>query len=350
MNSAAPLVSVIVPTFNAARYLPALCDSILAQTYTNFEALFYDDGSTDNTREIFKPYLKDPRFRLICDDQNHGVNAATNELFKLFRGKYWCHPGADDLLLPDFIERRLALLEQEENAAFIHGPAKKTINEAGDEIDVADPVPRNFPARMAGVNAISLLLQHNVVATPSIMVRSETTKKVLPYFQTNWKYAQDWYLWLLHAATDGEFLWDPEPLHIYRVHSGSLSNIPEKAAIRRAELRLVPLTALSCAASYSRDAAEVWDKWKAALYDLWLVRAFSLQKENLLDPAWMRTATEAYYGPGCSTTLSRELIKGALSMFTTFLRERKMRANQVFTVSGLAQLDHPFFHKAVTSR
>jgi glycosyltransferase involved in cell wall biosynthesis len=345
-----PLISIIVPAYNAAPYLPALCDSILAQTYENFEALFYDDGSTDHTLDVLKSYERDSRFRVFRGERNKGVNVATNELFKVFRGEFWCHPGADDLILPQFLERRAQSLEENPNAALVHGPAAETIDELSRKVQVAGPVQPNPPARMQGVVALSVLLQHNLIATSSIIARSSVTRKVLPCFQTNWKYAQDWYLWLLHAATSGEILWDSTPMHVYRIHSSSLTNVPAKAAVRRAELRLVPLAALSCGASYSPDAAQLWKKWKDALYNLWLVRAYSLKKDKVLDPEWMQISRKAFYAREYETGVEWELIRRAPSVIATLLRERKLRSQQLFPVSGLAQMDHSFFRDAKTSR
>ena len=63
MSASGPLVSIAVFSYNTARYLPALCHSIQAQTYRNFEALIFDDGSTDNSVEVASPFLKDERFQ-----------------------------------------------------------------------------------------------------------------------------------------------------------------------------------------------------------------------------------------------------------------------------------------------
>jgi len=349
MKSSSPLISIIVPTYNAAPFLPALCESILAQSYENFEALFYDDGSTDGSLDVLRRFEGESRFRIVRSTQNRGVNAATNELFKVFRGEFWCHPGADDLLLPKFIERRVALFETNPNAVLAHGPVAKVIDEKDGEIEISGPVNPPLPQTLGGEDALTLLLQHNVIATSSIMVRSSITRTVIPYFQTNWKYAQDWYLWLLHVATGGDVLWDDMPLHIYRVHSGSLSNVAEKAAVRRAETRLVPLVAMARARDYSPIAAAVWNKWKDVLYSLWLVRAASLKNRKVLDPGWMRTAAEAYYGAPCETSLARELLKHGPSVALSFLRERSCHRKQVFPVAGLAQVDHPLFRRASTT-
>src|ERR1035441_5800050 len=65
MSARAPLVSIQVPAYNAARYLPGLCQSIQAQTYPHYEVLIGDDGSSDDTLTVLAPFLKDNRFRVV---------------------------------------------------------------------------------------------------------------------------------------------------------------------------------------------------------------------------------------------------------------------------------------------
>jgi glycosyltransferase involved in cell wall biosynthesis len=72
MSTASPLVSILVPAYNAATYLPQLCRSLQAQTFRDFEVLIFDDGSTDNTAEVFSPFAQDPRFQLAGWKQNRG--------------------------------------------------------------------------------------------------------------------------------------------------------------------------------------------------------------------------------------------------------------------------------------
>ena len=337
-----PVVSVLVPTYNAAPYLPELCQSIQAQTYKNFEALILDDGSTDNTRAVLSSYEKDNRFRILGWKQNRGLNAALRELLNLARGKYWTSPGADDVLLPEFLERRVALLEARPEAAIVHGVAK-IIDESGKSIP--SPFPKmNLPLQIDGHRALGILLQHNIIHQPSALVRSEVTQKILPFYQSDWKYAPDWHLWILHAATGFDLLWDVQPLHKYRVHSRSLSFDPAKAATRRAEIRLVPLCALSAAVQFSPLAADLWSKWRQTLYRLWLFRAARLRAEGRLQPEWLRLAGRAYYGKhSARVSLLRELCRHGLSIPFAGLRERQALKKQSFRVSGIAQINDPVF-------
>src|SRR5438093_4504987 len=104
MSAVSRRVSVLVPAYNSAQYLDELCRSIQAQTYDDIEVLVLNDGSTDDTVEVLAPFRKDPRFHILGWQDNRGVSRATLELFDLAKGEFWCHPGADDVLLPTFIQ------------------------------------------------------------------------------------------------------------------------------------------------------------------------------------------------------------------------------------------------------
>lgn len=342
MSSNTPNVSVLVPAYNAASYLTELLQSLQTQTFPNFEALIFDDGSTDNVAEVFSRFAGDARFQLIGWKQNHGLNAAWRELLKQMQGEFWISPGADDVLQPEFLERRLSLLRTNPQASLVHGAAD-TIDEDGEKIP--NPFPQiSLPPQMNAQRALGVLLQHNIINQPSALVRSEITRKILPYFNFNWQFAPDWYLWLLHAACEFEFLWDDQPLHRYRIHKQSLSFNLNKTAVRRAETRLIPLCALSTAAQFSSIAVEWWSRWRRTLYRLWLFRAARLYSEGLLRNEWLHLAAGAYHGerkPGIS--LVKELGRYGWSIPLVGLKERRAQTAQFFRVSGIAQINDPLF-------
>ena len=336
------MVSILVPSFNSATYLPQLCQSLQAQTYQNFEILILDDGSTDDTARALAPFRGDPHFRIFGWTPNRGVNAATSALLGLMKGDYWCNPGADDVLHPDFVAKRLDRLESSPEAAMVHGPAE-IIDASGQPRK--DDFPRlELPAKMDGKRALAVLLQHDIVGTSSVLVRSDITRLILPFFLCRWKYAPDWHLWLLHAATGFDLLWDERCLHKYRVHDQSLSNTPHYNTVRSAEIRLVPLCALSAAAQFSPLAADQWSKWRKTLYRAWLLRAVNLQAEGTLQEDWLQLAGHAYYGKNAGRiSLFQELCRHALGMPLTRLKEQHAIKQQSFRVSGIAQINDPIF-------
>ena len=108
-----PLVSLILPVYNVSRYLSVCLDSILAQTYANFEAILIDDGSTDDSLQICQEYeKKDRRFRVIHQD-NQGLASARNTGLRNRRGEYFYFIDSDDCIHPQLLEIVVSIAETE---------------------------------------------------------------------------------------------------------------------------------------------------------------------------------------------------------------------------------------------
>ena len=107
-----PVVSVILPCYNASRHLRQCLDSILRQTLSSIEILCVDDGSTDDTLSILRDYQStDPRIRVICQE-NAGAGAARNAGLALSSGTYLSFLDADDFFEPDMLEKAVAAAEE----------------------------------------------------------------------------------------------------------------------------------------------------------------------------------------------------------------------------------------------
>jgi glycosyltransferase involved in cell wall biosynthesis len=351
MERPAPLVSIVVPAFNAANYLPALCRSIQAQTFDRFEVLIGDDGSTDHTAAAMAPFVKDARFRYFRWEPNRGVNQGTVLLLSQASGQFWVYPGADDALEPEFLERRLEFMQSHSQVGMVHGPPT-FIDDAGTVIP-AEKEP--FPVVQLGelthsiipsAEALEILLQHNVVNTPSVMVRMAVTRSIFSCLLTEWRYAQDWSFWILHAAAGWDMGFDSRRLNHYRILASSLSNAPDKSAVRRAETRLVPLCALGRAATFSAAAARLWSRWRRALYALWLRRALALVHDRTLNDAWLQAGAAAFYrSVGGRVSLAREVLRHAGPVLLHGINESRACRQQSFRVSGLAQINNPCFRR-----
>ncbi len=106
-------VSVIVPMYNAGRYLGACLQALLRQTYTDLEILLIDDGSNDNTVDVARPFcVADARVRLLCQ-QNHGVSHARNAGIEQSQGAYLAFVDADDVVAPDFVRVMVEAMARE---------------------------------------------------------------------------------------------------------------------------------------------------------------------------------------------------------------------------------------------
>ena len=342
MSQRSVLVSILVPAYNAARYLPELCRSIQAQTYPHYEVLIGNDGSQDDTVSSLAPFVQDERFQLLSWEQNRGAHQAWTILCSAAKGEYWCAPGADDVLYPSFLERRLEVMESNPQACLVHGPPE-LIDESGGPAKGA-LAPASMPLRISPLRSLRVFLQHNVINTPSVLVRSSVTRQVLPFSHWNWGYTNDWFSWILHAATVYDVLWDGQTQNKYRIHSQSLTENPARAALRHAEVALAPLCALACAARFSGMAAELWGQWRKTLYHRWLLRALTLRAQGELKPEWLQQGAAAFYDNKRShVSLWLEATKHGPGAVATRLLEQRASHSQRFPVAGLAQVNDPVF-------
>lgn len=104
------LLTVAIPVYNGERYLRQSICSVLNQTYTDFELIITDDGSTDGTLEIIHSF-SDPRLIVVCDGMHKGLAIRLNEQISMARGKYFVRMDADDVMLPHRLERQLAFMK-----------------------------------------------------------------------------------------------------------------------------------------------------------------------------------------------------------------------------------------------
>lgn len=116
------LVSIGMPVYNSEKFLKQSILSILNQTYTNFELLISDDGSTDNSLNIIHSF-SDARIKLIKGDSNRGIGYRLNELIKLSKGKYFARMDGDDLMFPTRLEKQVTHLEENQNLDVIGSSA-----------------------------------------------------------------------------------------------------------------------------------------------------------------------------------------------------------------------------------
>jgi len=114
-----PLVSIIMPVYNGEKYIKEAIDSVINQTYKNWELIIVNDGSKDNTEKIIKSYY-DKRIKYFCQE-NRGVSAARNKALELAKGKYVTFLDSDDYLPPNSIKARVEYLEKNPDIDIVDG-------------------------------------------------------------------------------------------------------------------------------------------------------------------------------------------------------------------------------------
>lgn len=195
----APKVSVVVPTFNVARYVGECLASVRAQTLANWECIVVDDGSSDGTRERIRESA-DPRIRLI-GQSNKGVSAARNVGLANATGSYLLFLDGDDLLHPEALSRLATQLDAYPDAVAAYG-TMWAIFEDGSSYP-QKPLHRRKRKFQSGDLLERMMRGENVPLIGATMVRTETARE-LGGFRTDLRLSEDWEFWCRLAAR-GEF-------------------------------------------------------------------------------------------------------------------------------------------------
>ena len=106
------LVSIIMPSYNTAKFISQTIESVLAQTYTNWELIIVDDCSTDNTDEVVKSFLSDNRIKYIKNEKNSGAAVSRNRALREAKGKWIAFLDSDDLWLPEKLEKQISFMRK----------------------------------------------------------------------------------------------------------------------------------------------------------------------------------------------------------------------------------------------
>jgi glycosyltransferase involved in cell wall biosynthesis len=213
----APLVSVVIPCFNAEAFLAETLESVCGQTYRQLEILVVDDGSKDRTAEIAREFsARDPRVRLV-QKPNGGLSSARNAGIDHAIGKYISFVDGDDLWVPSKIEKHVAHLEGDETIGVSYS-ATQFINTAGGNLH------RRFP-KMRNLSEYDLFCRNPITTGSTAVFRREIFDHHR-FDETLFGY-EDVDCWLRIAfAPPAKWRFEgiPELLTLYRVHTQSLSN------------------------------------------------------------------------------------------------------------------------------
>ncbi len=210
-----PIVSVIIPTYNRAHLIGRAIQSVLNQTYQDFELIVVDDGSTDNTEEIVKDFQnKDERIKYIYQN-NQGASGARNTGIKNAKGKYIAFLDSDDEWLPEKLEKQIQLFKnsKKKNLGFVGCNVLVVDEQTNKRYEYKTPKYKNVFQR---------LLENNFIrSSSSVMVKKSVIDNV-GLFDESLKNANDWEMWI-RIAQKYDFDFVDEPLFKYYWHGGNIT-------------------------------------------------------------------------------------------------------------------------------
>jgi glycosyltransferase involved in cell wall biosynthesis len=228
-------VSVCIPTYNSARYLRECLESVLAQSYTDFELVVSDDASTDNTREIVESYT-DPRIRIHRLDQNMGLAFNLSRAAGLARGKYvkfLCH---DDLLEPRCLENQVAMMERHAVLTMVTSGVRY-VDSGGRTMKQVSRFSGEVTLRDVDIVAGNLLYGNVIGALSAVLIRRECLEKAGP-FSAAFPESMDVEMWL-RLAKQGLVGYLSEPLCRIRLHPETLTAKQRKMGLIRDDMRRI---------------------------------------------------------------------------------------------------------------
>jgi glycosyltransferase involved in cell wall biosynthesis len=216
-----PKVTVLMSVYNGEKYLRQAVDSILNQTFTDFEFIMVDDGSTDATKAILDSYT-DPRIVRLTNETNIGLTASLNRGLKIARGTYIARMDADDISLPERLRRQVQFLDSHPDIGVL-----------GTKFEVIDDLGRPHPRSAADSwptqpGMVSWLLFFRCsIAHPTVMVRRAVYERLNGY-NPEFLQAQDYELWL-RAGLETGITNIPKVLVKLRSHPAKVSRTHSQA-------------------------------------------------------------------------------------------------------------------------
>jgi glycosyltransferase involved in cell wall biosynthesis len=210
-----PAVSVIMPVFNVERYAEAAIDSVLAQTWRDFELLVIDDGSTDGTVPLVERYTRDPRVRVL-HKSNGGISSARNAALRAASGELIALLDGDDAWDPEFLESQVSILSTRPAIDVVTANAR---NLGGDR----DGEPaRPWPDARPHPDLLGMIADEQAVFIMCVFRRRVYER--IGEFDESLRTNEDYDYWLRAAMAGFRFHRNPRPLGWYRRRNDSLSS------------------------------------------------------------------------------------------------------------------------------
>jgi teichuronic acid biosynthesis glycosyltransferase TuaG len=214
-----PLVSVIMPAYNAVAYIEQAVESVVSQTFTSWELIIVNDGSTDATASLLNEKYSAFRNIILVNQENKKQGAARNNGLRRARGKWIAFLDADDLWRPDKLEVQLR-----------HAERADVIYTGGTILDEAENRSRAYPIKSGFTEGLAMfaeLFEINRIPILSVLLKKEWVDRVgLQNEKRELAGCEDWEYWLRLARSGATFYGIANDLFVYRVHSSGTSRNP----------------------------------------------------------------------------------------------------------------------------
>jgi glycosyltransferase involved in cell wall biosynthesis len=222
-------ITVLMPVHNAERYVLGAVESVLGQSWQEFEFLIVNDGSTDASRDLLAG-VKDERLRIV-DTERAGIAGALALGLQLARGRYVARMDADDESLPDRLARQKACLDERPDVGMVHCRAECI---DGD----GRPLGRIRGDLRTDLETKWLLVWHNVPVHPTVMLRADVSRRHGLTYRPGFDRAEDFDLWSRLSLVAGIHL-IPEVLLRYRIHAASVTQGAAPEPLSRVYARVI---------------------------------------------------------------------------------------------------------------
>ncbi|MCU7551294.1 glycosyltransferase [Chitinophagaceae bacterium LB-8] len=208
-----PRVTIVMPVYNAEKHLKEAIESILNQTFTDFEFVIINDGSTDQSKEIIISYSSDPRIKYYENDQNIGLIKTLNKGIEIANGEYIARMDADDISFPERLKKQVAYLDKYAEVSivgtwFLFSDSKEEVKYPNDHESIKVK-----------------LLTGNALGHPTVLMRKSDIQRLELRYCVDYPEAEDYHLWTNAVMKGLKMANLPEVLLNYRIHNHQVSNV-----------------------------------------------------------------------------------------------------------------------------
>jgi glycosyltransferase involved in cell wall biosynthesis len=272
MQGAPPKISVLIPTYNYGRFLAEAIESVLAQDFQDFELLIVDDGSTDHTAEVVRPFCsRDPRVHFAVNSANLGMVNNWNHCLNQARGEYIKFLFGDDKLFHRQALSKLLALMQTYPSAVLAASARAILDENSKAVDLYRDLPEGCHQGRKIITAVLMANGKNLVGEPSaVLFRKADVRRG---FDPKYGQITDVEMWF-HLLEKGDLAYTREALCAFRCHPRQQTERNTASGLAR----------LEHAAFFSNYAVQPWLPRKVVFPILFHLRRSRRENSSATEP------------------------------------------------------------------